>query len=82
MPTALEGLEKIVFAVHYSPYCPSPYQVRLCGPGAGVIDHGLSGQPTKDAVGHGKTLEDAGRDALNLLEVARRTCKETRQGAK
>lgn len=66
-----EWLKKETFAVQHNPNCPSPYLVRLIGKGAGLLDlkpYFLLGKPkpgelTRDALGFGKTLEEAAEAA-------------------
>jgi len=58
----LKKLKQHTFAVQHSPNCSSPYLVRLVGRGAGVLDFENKG--SKDAIGYGQTLEEAGVNAL------------------
>jgi hypothetical protein len=60
--------EDLTFVCEHSPNCPSPYLVRLCGRGQGVIDKKPISE-TKDAFGYGDTFEKAFLEAVEKRRV-------------
>lgn len=50
------------FAVQHNPNCPSMFCVRLVGRGTGSLDYEIP-SVTKDALGYGKTIEEAAENA-------------------
>lgn len=66
-------LERETFQVEHNPNCPSPYKVRLVQYARGRIDG-----TDQDAIGFGKTLNEAAekariqRDAVKAIGVAKR----------
>lgn len=69
-------LEK-TFAVQYCPNCPKPWLVRLVGFGSGSLDNKpyQHGQ-TRDALGFGKTCEEAALAAQAVVDAARAEFQE------
>lgn len=66
MPVMKE-LEKVTYVIEYSPNCPMKYLVRLVAPGTGCIDK-LPPDLTRDALGYGRTLEEAAMEAFRKVE--------------
>jgi hypothetical protein len=66
----LEMLEKEIYAIEHDPHRPTTYKVRLVVPGAFCLDNLPSGR-TRDIVGHGRTLEDAAKDAFEKRRALR-----------
>jgi hypothetical protein len=62
-------LRQFAYATQHSPDCPSPFLVRLVGPGANGLDL-LQSDNTKDICGYGKTEKMAARKALALKRKA------------
>lgn len=63
MTKAMRELGKLTYAVEHNPNCPSRFRIRIVGRLAGVLDFQLPPK-TNDVFGHGKTLENAARNAL------------------
>jgi len=62
-------LRQFTYAIQHSPNCPSPFLVRLVGPGTCMLDL-LQSDDTKDIRGYGKTERMAARKALALKRKA------------
>ncbi len=61
----LDRLHNKTFAIQHNPNCPSPFLIRIVGKGAAALDY-LSYRETKDALGYGKTLEEAVENVLHV----------------
>ena len=57
----MRRLNKLTYAVQHNPNCASPFLVRLCG--SSIIDLRPASE-TRDILGYGKTLVEAGAEAL------------------
>lgn len=70
--TVPNWLSKQTFAIQHNPNCPSRYLVRMVGFRAGVIDlksYYVNGpEGTKDALGFGNSIEEAGLNAKEDLK--------------
>lgn len=64
----LERLNQKTYAVQHNPNCPSPFLVRLVGPGSSRLDLKCY-RETKDILGFGKTMANAARVALKKQEI-------------
>ncbi len=66
-PAPAEGLpklEELTYQVRHSPRCVKPFEVRLCGNGAGVIDGRI--YQSRDFIGYGATFDEAAVEAMQL----------------
>lgn len=68
-------LKEQTFQVEHNPNCPSPFKVRLVQYGRGCIDG-----TELDAIGYGKTLEEAAERAVILRDVVRAMAIARRAG--
>ena len=75
-------LLELTFAVQHNPNCPSPWLVRMPGVMSGAIDMKPYNEPegssqrTRDALGFGKTLEQAALAARAVVEAQRQQLRE------
>lgn len=69
-------LQKVTHVVEFSPSCPCPYLVRLPGKSA-VIDKISDRTKTTDAIGCGKTLEEAAENAFQAQQTIRTEMQNT-----
>ena len=66
--TISERISRLTYTLQHNPNCPSPFLVRMpCG--LLMLDNRLAGS-TEDALGYGKTFEEAAANALKIDEAA------------
>lgn len=60
----MERLHRRTYVLRHSPNCAKPFEVRLTGRRAGMLDLRLDGT-TQDVLGYGFTMEEAAQNALD-----------------